>query len=257
MNNLDTIVQVKLPSGQIVDIVDWSDLPIFSSADLQNGYVQEEVDLFQYVAGRDVASFGAPGGGAVIKRTASDSDTNVATAGQMTTNEELLVYAIKPEFFFFITEEINNFASRSLTLAGSAGFPSPSAAGLAVLQQQLLLRLIISEKVFAEAGLGYFNTGFGVFQQTTVQPGVAAAVGIVGTATAGLPSQEAVRSYVLPHHIGAQEKYRAQLINPNGDPVLFGMTEGFGDEGGDRIVNPNVMCTVRINLDGLYKRPTA
>jgi hypothetical protein len=256
MNNLDTIVQVKLPSGQVVDIVDWSDLPIFSSADLQNGYVQEEVDLFQYVAGRDVASFGAPGA-AVVKRTASDLDTNVATAGQMTTNEELLVYAIKPEYFFFITEEINDFNSRSLTLPGSAGFPSPSAAGLAVLQQQLLLRLIISEKVFAEAGLGYFNTGFGVFQQTTVQPGAAAAVGIVGTATAGLPSQEAVRSYVLPHHIGAQEKYRAQLINPNGDPVLFGMTEQFGGEGGDRVVNPDVMCTIRINLDGLYKRPTA
>lgn len=246
--NLDTIVQVKLPSGQVLDIVDWSDLPIFSAADLQAGCVLEELDFFQYVVGGQVPSATQPGGPAAIKRTASEVDTNVATAGQMTTNEELLVYAIKPEVFMFTTPTINDFTSRSILVAGDdgsepVGMPSPGPECLSVLNQQTLLRLTITEKVKAEAGFGYFNTGFGVFHLSE---------GSV-YANAGVPSQEAVRSYVLPHHIGSQEKFRVQLINPTGEALEFGVVEG---EGG-RDARQDVMATIRINLDGLYKRPTA
>jgi len=252
--NLDTIVQVKLPSGQVVDIVNWSDKPVYSSADLQSGFVTEEIDFFQYVAGRDVTAYGNPAGPPVVKRTATDADTNMQVQGEMSTQEELLVYAIKPEFFMFTTPTLNNFQLRSLTVDGAetdglaaspCGFPQPTPNALAILQQQLVLRLKISEKVYAEAGLGYFNTGFGVSSFNNFSAG-----------TAGVPSQEAVRSYTLPHHIGAQEKFRGQLINPGGNACDFGVVDDFGSVC-ERVLRNGVMVTIRLNLDGLYKRPTA
>lgn len=253
MENLDTIVQVKLPSGQVVDVVNWTDKPVFSSADLQSGFVSEEIDLFQYVSGREVTAYGNPAGPPAVKRTATDADTNMQVQGEMTTQEELLVYAIKPEFFMFTTPTINNFQTRSLTAAGGGpeatspcGFPQPTPNAIAILQQQLLLRLNISEKVYAEAGLGYFNTGFGVYSFNSLN-----------AANAGLPSQEAVRSYTLPAHIGAQEKFRTQLINPRGVACDFGVVDTVDDGVCTRVVHDDVMVTIRLNLDGLYKRPTA
>jgi hypothetical protein len=256
MDNLNpTIVTVMLPSGQVVDIVNWSDKPVYSSADLQSGFVTEEIDLFQYVAGREVTSYGNPAGAPVVKRTATDTDTNVQVQGEMTTAEELLVYAIKPEFFMFTTPIINDFSSRSIYAEGGAVEPAvpasacfmplPTNESLAILQQQLILRLKISEKVYAEAGLGYFNTGFGVY-------GAANSRG-----NAGMPTQEAVRSYTLPHHIGAQEKYRVQLINAGGNACNFGNIAVESGTTCDVVVRDDVMMTIRINLDGLYKRPTA
>lgn len=248
--NLDTIVQVKMPTGQIVDIVNWSDKPVFSAADLQSGFVTEEVDFFQYVAGREVTGYGAPGGAPPVRRTATDADTNMQAPGEMTTQEELLVYAIKPEFFMFTTPTINDFSSRSLLEDGEddtspCGFPTITPQGLAILQQQLILRLKISEKIYAEAGLGYFNTGFGVYS-----------FNMLSGATAGYPGQDAVRAYTLPHHIGAQEKFRGQLINPGGNACDFGVVDS-ADSECERTLRNDVMVTIRLNLDGLYKRPTA
>jgi len=248
--NLDTIVQVKLPTGQVVDIVNWSDKPVYSSADLQNGFVAEEIDFFQYVVGRVVTGYGNPLGPPPVRRTATDADTNVQVAGEMSTMEELLVYAIKPEFFLYTTPvAVNDFSSRSymepgIDDASPCDLPIMRADALAILQSQLILRLNISEKNYAEAGLGYFNTGFGVFA-----PGVAA--------TAGQPQQNAVRSYTLPHHIGAQEKYRAQLINPGGNPCNFAVDQSTQTDPCVRVVQNDMMVTIRLNLDGLYKRPTA
>lgn len=250
-DNLDTIVQVKLPSGQIVDVVNWSDKPIFSTADLQSGFVTEEVDFFQYVSGREVTSYGSPGN-PVIKRTATDADTNLQVPGEMTTQEELLVYAIKPEYFLFVTTTINDFTTRTFAAGAvgddgteTCGMPQITPNALAILQQQLVLRLNISEKNYAEAGLGYFNTGFGVSSFNSLS-----------AANAGIPSQEAVRSYTLPHHIGAQEKFRAQLINPTGLACDFGVFDALATEC-ERTDRNDVMVTIRLNLDGLYKRPTA
>lgn len=244
---LNTITQVKLANGKIVDMVDWSDQPLFSSIDLQTGFTTQEMSLFQYVTGDSVPGF-APV--QVTTRTATDNETNIATPGAMASTEEMLVYAIKPEIYAYLLTESGDFGTRiyDASEVGASMFPVPNAQAIAVLQQQLLLQLEISQKVFAQAGLGYFNTGFGVF-----------GAGIV-TSTPfgnnGVPSQEAVRSFVIPHHIGSQEKYRVQLVNSsntNGGAVAFGYMFG-----GDAIVlNPLASITMRVTLDGLYKRPVA
>lgn len=255
--SLDAIVQVRTPDGRVIDIVDWTDMPLYSSADFQSGFVQEETDFFQYVVGREVPGIGN-GASTAVKRTATDIDTNMAVAGELTTNEEMLVYAIKPEIYMFTTTTTNNFTTRSITADGDdgtepIGFPGASPECLNVLNQQTLLRLEISEKTKAEAGFGYFNAGFGPFIGTTIVPGTADS--FKGTAVNGLPSQGAVRSFVIGHHIGGQEKFRVSLVNPQGTAVNFSVGELVTSD--VRLAPADVMMTIRVNLDGLYKRPTA
>ena len=43
---LNQITQIRLPDGQIVALVDWTDKPLFGSCDLGSGYTNEIVDLF-------------------------------------------------------------------------------------------------------------------------------------------------------------------------------------------------------------------
>jgi len=244
---LNTITQIKLPSGKVIDLVDWSDQPIFSTCDLQTGFTTQDMSLFQYVVGDAVPGFGSPGAATTL-RTATPNDTNIAAPGSMASTEEMLVYAIKPEVYFYV-DTVNDFTTRSYTddpgIIGTT-FPTPTARGMEVLNQQLLLRLIISQKIFAEAGFGYYNRGFGVFQSN---------LSTIPTGVNGLPSQEAVRSFVIPHHIGAQEKYRVQLVNTSDieqGAVVFGVYEDDGPA-----VLDTMMATIRIYLDGLSKRPTA
>jgi hypothetical protein len=256
---LNTITQLMLPDGKVIDLVDWTDKPIFSSLDVQTGFTASEMTLFQYVVGDTVPGFGT---GPTTTRTANERDTNVQAPGSMASTEEMLVYAIKPEVSFFLTpDDPNNFTSMTF-LPGAVppapiGFPLPTAEGLAVLATLLMLELEISQKAFAYASLGYFNTGFGVFSGRAAGADVTAQ-GSIGNL--GLPSQEAVRSFVIPHHIGAQEKYRVNLTNPStlmGGAVNFGMVIGTVDETVTYLLNPDVAATIKINLDGLYKRPVS
>jgi len=125
-----------------------------------------------------------------------------------------------------------------------------------VLMQALLIRLRISEKDYALAGYGYFNPGFGPFGLGNMVPQAPNSPSVT-LANHGLPSNEAVRSFAIPHHIGGQEKYRVTLVNDTGLPVEFGKTEVIGGEAGCPQNDPEVMVRIRIYLDGLYKRPTA
>lgn len=249
---LNTITQVKLLNGKVVDLVDWSDQPLFSSIDLQTGFTTQDMSLFQYVVGDSVPGFSPV---TVTTRTATDNDTNIATPGSMSSTEEMLVYAIKPEIYEYILGTTGNFGTRSYanTQTGGVGLPIPSAACVAILQQQLILQLEISQKVFAQASLGYFNTGYGVFSSGS--QGQANPSNSYGAN--GVPSQEAVRSFVIPHHIGSQEKYRLQLMNSsdiNSGAVQFGYLSNAAQA---VVLNANAAVTLRILLDGLYKRPTA
>jgi len=258
---LNTITQVKLLNGKVVDLVDWSDQPLFSSVDLQTGFTTQEISLFQYVVGDAVPGFSP---NVVTTRTASDNDTNIATPGAMASTEEMLVYALKPECYFYLTDaqaptgtvDFNTRTYLPDAGPGNNGFPIPTAEGLAVFAQQLILQLEISQKVFAQASVAYFNTGYGVF---SANGGSNSAAGGFGNSygNAGLPSQEAVRSFVIPHHIGGQEKYRVMLINPsdiNDGAVSFGIVNS-GES--SIVLNELVVATFRILMDGLYKRPVA
>lgn len=251
---LNTITQVKLLNGQVIDLVNWTDQPLYSSVDLRSGFTTQEVSLFQYVEGDQVPGFGPA---ATTSRTATQNDTNIATPGSMASTEEMLVYAIKPEVYMYYMTDDADFNTRTYTSdPGGDGLLLPPMAhgeGLEILNQQLLLQLIISQKVFAEASFGYFNKGFGVSGFNSGLEGPSA------PSNNGLPSQEAVRSFVIPHHIGAQEKYRVTLNNTSAienGAVLFG-TFAVDAEGPTIVSLDNVMATIRISLDGLYKRPTA
>ena len=239
------ITQVRLPDGRNVAIVDWTDKPLFSTIDLLSGYTDQEIECFTYNVSDNVSS----SSNITTRRVATERDTNVATPGGMASTEEILIYNIKVEPFEFLAAAPPNTADATLFSTAAPGLPVPQPQTLAILNQFTLLRLEISQKIYAEAGVAYFNTGFGPFisgQRNTV---AAAAGSPLAFANLGLPSAEAPRSFSIPHHIGGQEKYRVVLANPTGSTVTFADSAGTGDV--------RVALTVRILLEGLYKRPVS
>ena len=255
---LNTITQIVLPDGTEIALADWTDRPLYSACDLGSGYTDQEMDLFQYTAGLPVPG-AAPSPGFRL-RSSTLTDTDTANAGEMATTEELLVYAIKPEVQTFLWDT-EDFGSRRYlggpTTLGTTvvGLPGTPIEVLAVLAQMLLIRLRISDKDYAQSGFAYFNPGFGPYGISSVGAN-GAGVGSVAMGSLGLPSQEAVRSFAIPNHIGAQEKYRVTLVNDTGASVDFAKALSAPDSG-IYVNDPEVMVTIRINLDGLYKRPTA
>jgi len=231
------ITQIRLPNGQTVAIVDWTDKPLFSTMDLFNAFTDQEIEAFTYVVSDNVSS----SGNITTRRIATERDTNVVTAGGMASTEELLVYNIKVEAY-----QLTGSADASAWATTAVGLPVPRPEPLANLARLCLLRLEISQKIYAEAGLGYFNTGFGVY--------VSGARGVSGGSGAyanfGLPSAEAPRSFSIPHHIGGQEKFRVVLANPTGGAVDF-PTPTAGAAGTTDAIQ------LRILLEGLYKRPVS
>ena len=71
-------------------------------------------------------------------------------------------------------------------------------------------------------------------------------------ATPGLPSQEAVRSHVVPQYMGVQEKFRVFLTNAGGGAVNFGNSENLAVE-----LNELAIARIVVYLEGLYKRPVS
>lgn len=232
MSAVNQIATMRMPDGREVAFVDWTDKPLFSTADLLTGFTDETVELFTYVSGDQVTATS----NVTARRTSNDRDTNLATPGAMASTEELLVYAIKPEVYEYEADDGDMNVLAPLT----AGQPQTSGQNLSTMHSRLLISLNVSQKIMHRAGFGYYNTGFGVFNSTA------------NRVTQGFPSQEAVRSLVLPVHIGGQEKYRVTIENPDGTAVNIGNTSATPP-----VANADVVQQVRINLDGLYKRPVA
>lgn len=243
---METITQFRLPNGEVMRLVDWVDKPLFSTVELLTGFSDQRVDCFTYNVGEPVPATA----NATVRRTSTEQDTNVDVGGAQSSTEELLIYAIKPEYF-----ELQNNPNSATDMTTQAfrlvGQPLPRANILAGLQAVLKLRLMISQKAYADAGLGWFNTGFGVHTANSVNYGTAGATAR-SYGTAGLPSQEAVRTFAVPHHIGGTEKFRVELLNP------AGTTFNFSDE---TLAAPatvsGLVYRIRVYLDGMRKRPTA
>lgn len=244
---INQITTMRLPDGTEVAFVDWSDTPLYSTCELLANFTDTEIDLFQYVAGEPIPTTN----NAPLRRTSNDRDTNVVTPGGMASTEELLVYAIKPDFYEF-TVDAETLAPTSAAPL-SPNQPAPTRKRLAILHSALLVSLDVSQKFTHRAGLSYYNTGFGA-SATTIFNGAAAAAGVPGitAASAGWPAQDAVRSLVVPIHIGGQEKYRLRLENVTGNPVPSGLSEADPAEDVE-----NTLHRIVFHLDGLYKRPVA
>jgi hypothetical protein len=248
---LNTITKLRLPNGEEVAFVDWTDKPLFSTIEILHGTTTQEMNFFQYVQGDSVPAF-APVAIAG-QRSANDWDTNLAAPGSMASTEEMLVYAIRPEIYrrrVFSAAQPNFAAPRAIE-ASELSEPFPTATMLGILSLRTLLSLEISKKVFSQASFGYFNTGFGVVQSSFAEQETA-------TGLQGQAQQTAVRSLTIPQHIGGQEKFRVFLTNVDdgteGNPGLeLGLSAG-GQE--DEVV-PKVFARIKVNLDGLYKRPVS
>jgi hypothetical protein len=236
------ITQVRMPNGQTISIVDWTDKPLFSTMDLLSGYTDQNVECFTYTVSDNVSS----SNNVTTRRVATEADTNVVTPGGMASTEEILIYNIKVEPYQ-LNDGSSPVGDASLWSYLAPGLPIPAPEPLAILGANTLLRLEISQKIYAEAGLTYFNTGFGIFTAGARGVGTAGAIGAY--ASLGLPSAEAPRSFSIPHHIGGQEKFRVVLVNPTGAAVDFTNPSGAAD--------PKIAIRLRVLLEGLYKRPVS
>jgi len=246
---METITQFRLPNGEVMRLVDWVDKPLFSTVDLLTGFTDPTISAFTYNVGEPVPASNTAG----VRRISTELDTNVDVGGAQSSTEELLIYAIKPEYFELSNDPTNATTQVDMTTSQPrlVGQPVPRANILSLLHMSLKLRLIISQKAYADAGLGWFNTGFGVMPHGFVEPGTAGATPR-SYATAGLPSQEAVRTFAVPHHIGGTEKFRVDLVNPPQDTITFDNETLEGP-----VAVTALVYRVRIYLDGMRKRPTA
>lgn len=245
---LNQITKMRLPDGREVAFVDWTDKPIFSTIEILHGTSIQEMNWFQYVQGDSVPAF-APVA-VTGQRAANEWDTNLAAPGSMASTEEMLVYAIRPEVYRLNVETASTpDFSAPASLTGSE--PMPTSSMLAVLSLRTLLSLEISKKVFAQASFGYFNSGMGVVTSGLAQ------VGLQGQA-----QQVAVRALTIPQHIGGQEKFRVFLTNPgdgtNGgaDGLELGLIIGC-ETPCEATTDDTTFARIKINLDGLYKRPVS
>jgi hypothetical protein len=241
------LTKLRLPNGTEVAFVDWSDQPLWSSAYMRNGFTDHEVPFFTYAAGEPVTATS----NIVAAPVATLLDTNISVAGTFQASEEMLVYAIKPEFFFMILNQPSLPITSANVTYPNVGGPNPTLSQLKRLFQQLALRLWVSEKVAFEAPLGYFNAGFGPEGQGVAANVVSGNTSVRSFANNGSPGQYAVRSFALPIHIGGTEKYRVTFTNEIG---INGGTVGWADDNGDLSIN---LCYARVILDGLYKRPVS
>lgn len=254
-NGINTITKARLADGREVAFVDWSDQPIWSTGEYEHGATQRELDLFQYTVGDQVPA-AAAAGAAATRRIANERDTNMAAPGSMASTEEFLVYAIKPEIFMLYLDTANDFTDWDLDAAGAfSGYPLPTPICIGILNLFLKLHLEISQKRFANAAFGYFNSGFGVY----TNGGGALLTNAAGRSYAGPgePGQHAVRSFNIGQHIGGQEKFRVTLTNANGDALEIGNPETAAQNlgGGAGSANTYAMARIHIYLDGLHKRP--
>jgi hypothetical protein len=241
---VNQITKMRLPDGTEVAFVDWEDQSIYSSAYAQTGFTDSQILLFTYAAGETVSV----SQNITTSFTATERETNVATAGQLNQTEEMLVYAIKPEISIYGEDVLG--AIDALNVTAQPGLPLPSMPQLRILDDSLVLRLWVSQKVMNEEKLGYYNTGFGAMGMGAMFP---AATGVQRTyGSRGLPSQDAVRSLAMPVYIGGGETYYVSLDNFAGAAVDFGVLEGDVPTFFDRLV-----AKIAIHLDGLHKRPVS
>jgi hypothetical protein len=236
---------MRLPDGREVAFVDWCDYPLFSTLDVLSGSTDSELFAFTYVVGDVVPS----SNNVTTRRTATENDTNVSTPGAMASAEEMLVYAIRPVYFEL---DCGSAADATTALERLPYQPTPSLTNLARFQRHFKLELEIAQKVEHEAGFEYYNSGMGV----QAQGGQSLSTGTTNrvNGSAGVPSQEAVRTFVIPQHIGGQEKYFVRLRNAASETLNFCQDPA---NTGAPVTDASLLMQCRIYLDGLYKRPVA
>jgi len=231
---INQITKVRMPDGSEVALTDWSARPLYSTGDFWNNFNMNELRVFTYAPSERVATT-LPAGA----RVASLRDTNITSSSEMDSTEEFLVYAIKIEMHLFGVDQQGH-----LIIQGNPGLPVPTAPIMSYFQNKMIGELEVSEKAFLQAGVGWFNQGFG--------PSLSVASGntLRTYANQGNQTHEATEQMPIPVHIGGTEDYSFIFHNPDADTVSF--TQDSGDLFDDAVV---LQC--RTYLCGLHKRPMA
>jgi hypothetical protein len=239
------IMTIRLANGEEISFVDWSDQPLFSTIEILSGSSVQEMTFFQYVAGDQVPAY-APVA-VTNQRTSTENDTNLSNPGSMASTEEMLIWAIRPEIYRFNVEDAAEPDFAAPVALTPANNPQPTPNMLAVMNARLKLSHEISQKVYAEAGLAYFNWGAGLY---TMQVDAA-------MATSGMPGQTSVRSQAIPMHMGGMEKFRSYFTFID-DGTDNGVELGLLTESAQEVdVDDTRFARVRLYLDGLHKRPAS
>lgn len=248
------ITSLRLPNGETVALVDWTDRPLYSTIDLLSGFTDQQIEAFTYVQSDRVSN----SSNITVRRTATLADTNISTPAGMSSSEEMLVYGIKVEPIQLrtITLTASQFTDSTAATDFYLGYPLADPGNLGRLARRCILDLVVAQKTYAQAGLAYFSTGFGVvyqgsqFQTTTLNAGRS-------FGSFGVQSAEASRAFAIPTHIGGSEKYKVVLNNPLGSAVQFFLADGVPNSITVTTSTPdlNVLIQLRIHLEGLYKRP--
>lgn len=253
MAGLNQILEIRYRDGTVAALVDWTDQPSYSTVEILHGTTQQEIDLFQYTVGDNVPAF-APVAVAG-QRNATLLDTDLASPGEMASTEELLIFAIRPDYCFLeLTDDADPDFSNLVPFCPVAGgidpasaLPLPPPKALKILGMRYVLVLETSLKRYAQARLDYFNFGAGSYM-------MGADLSMSNVAAPGVPAQYAVRSFSIPMHIGGTEDFSLQLRNPPGTAVEVGIIAG-NLEAADCVATRFVRIT--IYLDGLKKRPVS
>lgn len=238
------IMTIRLANGEEISFVDWTDQPLFSTIEILDGANVQEMAFFQYVAGDQVPAF-APVA-VTNQRTATENDTNLSNPGSMSSTEEMLIWSIRPEIYRFNVSSASAPDFAAPVAFTPATSPQPTVNMLAAMNARLKLSLEISQKVYAEAGLAYYNWGAGLQSMQTS----------VANASSGVPAQNAVRSQAIPMHMGGEEKFRAFFTFID-DGTGNGVEVGLLSEDEEANTDPTRFARVRLYLDGLHKRPVS
>ncbi len=242
---LNQIVKIRYSDGREVALVDWTDTPLYSTIEVLHNATAEEMSFFQYTVGDPVPGFGPV---APTLRAASERDTNLAVPGAMASTEEFLIWSIRPEVFRLrVTDAQAPDLANPAAINDTNPEPTPTGKMLDILALRCILELEISQKFYSKASFGYYNWGAGVFLSQSCDTQM-------GAAQKGLPSQEAVRRFGIPAHMGGQEKFRLTLRNPAGGAIPLGNSEG-ACEGS--VAEDTRFARIIAHFDGLYKRPTS
>lgn len=239
---MNQITQLRLPDGRQVAFVDWQDTPLHSTIDLVNNFTDPQLECFTYTTGDLVPATA----NAAARRQATPEDTNVEVPGRMSSTAGLLVYSIRVSYFQFNLTALDP----TTRVVGVFPQPLPSVTNLMILQNALTLSFFVDHKPKQRAPIGYFNPGFGVY--SSFGKHVNGAGGVTSVGAAGIPSTGAVRRNQIPVHVGGQSTFRVEVANPDATAVPLVLAEDASPANA-----ATLMMTVRILLDGLYKRPVS
>lgn len=235
-DTLNQITKLVLSDGTEVAFTDWTDRMIYSTGDMLSGFTDQELRLFNYSDGDPVQATS----NITTKRTATEQDTNLASAGEMDATEEFLVYSIQNEVYEFVG------GASGITSEGTRpGAPMPTASVVALMHWRLTMALEVSQKFFPHASFGYFLAGFG--------PNVASTLTQATLATNGQPGQHARFDQSVPIHIAGTEKFNVVIQNVGAGVAGGTGAVNFTDDSG--VVQATIYVTTRVNLRGLHKRP--